>query len=232
MFGAETLSLREFIMGEALPLATLQQAILEFLRSRDDAVVFGAQAVNAYVSEPRSTQDIDLLSSRAEPFAEELRAYLAERSHIAVRVRRLGAGPDYRPLRLPSRAVPRPWHEETPETLPSPILRHMSRPLYTAPCLAARRFCRQPPRAGGAAGAASGQRPPAEAGGRGDGVKRAFILPIRMSKSKQMGLVCENIHKNKYFIEITWCRVCTCTISSHEKFLILVSSIFHVGHVH
>ncbi len=49
MFSAGTLSLREFIMGEALPLATLQQAILEFLRGRDDAVVFGAQAVNAYV---------------------------------------------------------------------------------------------------------------------------------------------------------------------------------------
>ena len=66
------------------------------VRGRDDAVIFGAQAVNAYVSEPRSTQDIDILSSRAEPFAEELRAYLAERFHIAVRVRHLGTGPDYR----------------------------------------------------------------------------------------------------------------------------------------
>ncbi len=41
-----------------------------------------------------------LLSSRAEPFAEELRAYLAERFHIAVRVRRLRAGPDYRVYQL------------------------------------------------------------------------------------------------------------------------------------
>lgn len=87
-------------MGEALPLATLQQTILEFLRGRDDAVIFGAQAVNAYVSEPRSTQDIDILSSRAEPFAQELRAHLAERFHIAVRVRRLGTGPDYRVYQL------------------------------------------------------------------------------------------------------------------------------------
>ena len=87
-------------MGEALPLATIQQAILEFLRGRDDAVIFGAQAVNAYVSEPRSTQDIDILSSRAEPFAQELRAHLAERFHIAVRVRRLGTGPDYRVYQL------------------------------------------------------------------------------------------------------------------------------------
>jgi len=96
MFSAGTLSLREFIIGEVLPLATLQRAILEFLRGRDDAVVFGAQAINAYVSEPRSTQGIDLLSSRAEPLAEELRAYLAERFHIAVRVRRLDTSLDYR----------------------------------------------------------------------------------------------------------------------------------------
>jgi hypothetical protein len=100
MFSAGTLSLREFIMGEALPLATLQQAILEFLRGRDDAVVFGAQAVNAYVAEPRSTQDIDILSSHAERFAQELRDHLAKRFHIAVRVRRLGTGPDYRVYQL------------------------------------------------------------------------------------------------------------------------------------
>ena len=63
-------------MHESLPLATIQQAVLEFLQGRDDAVVFGAQAVNAYVNEPRMTQDIDLLSSRAEQFAQELRDYL------------------------------------------------------------------------------------------------------------------------------------------------------------
>ena len=59
MFGADVLTFREFMMGESLPLATVQQAVLEFLQGRDDVVVFGAQAVNAYVSEPRMTQDFD-----------------------------------------------------------------------------------------------------------------------------------------------------------------------------
>lgn len=83
-------------MGESLPLATLQQAVLEFLRGRDDAVVFGAQAVNAYVDEPRMTQDLDLLSPRAEALAQELRTYLHQRFHIAVRVRQVSQGRGYR----------------------------------------------------------------------------------------------------------------------------------------
>lgn len=83
-------------MREQLPLATIHDAVLEFLRGRDDAVVFGAQAVNAYVSEPRMSQDIDLVSTRATELAEELREYLSERFHIAVRVRVIGAGKGYR----------------------------------------------------------------------------------------------------------------------------------------
>jgi hypothetical protein len=69
MFDAGALTFQEVMMGESLPLATLQQAVLEFLRGRDDAVVFGAQAVNAYVDEPRMTQDLNLLSPRAEALA-------------------------------------------------------------------------------------------------------------------------------------------------------------------
>ena len=83
-------------MREQLPLATIHDAVLEFLRGRDDVVVFGAQAVNAYVSEPRMSQDIDLISTRATELAEELREYLSERFHIAVRVRVIGAGKGYR----------------------------------------------------------------------------------------------------------------------------------------
>ena len=92
MFGADVLTFREFMMGEPLPLATVQQAVLEFLRGRDDVVVFGAQAVNAYVHEPRMTQDLDLLSTHAEEVAQALCAYLRQRFHIAVRIRRVGAG--------------------------------------------------------------------------------------------------------------------------------------------
>jgi len=86
MFSADVLTFREFMMGEPLPLATLQQAVLEFLRGRDDVVVFGAQAVNAYVNEPRMTQDLDLLSTHADGVAQELCVALRQRFHIAVRV--------------------------------------------------------------------------------------------------------------------------------------------------
>ena len=92
MFGADVLTFREFMMHEPLPLSTLQQAVLEFLQGRDDVVVFGAQAVNAYVDEPRMTQDLDLLSTHADVVAQELCHYLRQRFHIAVRVRRVSAG--------------------------------------------------------------------------------------------------------------------------------------------
>ena len=96
MLGADVLAFREFMVHEPLPLATLHQAALEFLQGRDDVVVFGAQAVNAYVSEPRMTQDIDLLSTRAEEVAEELCDYLRQRFHIAVRIRRVADGRGFR----------------------------------------------------------------------------------------------------------------------------------------
>ena len=83
-------------MREPLPLSTIHEAVLEFLRGRDDVVVFGATAVNAYVSEPRMTQDIDLMSTRAPELAEELRAYLGKRFPIAVRVREVRGGIGYR----------------------------------------------------------------------------------------------------------------------------------------
>lgn len=36
----------EFVMREPLPLSVIQEAVFEFLEHRDDAVVYGAQAVN------------------------------------------------------------------------------------------------------------------------------------------------------------------------------------------
>jgi len=96
MFDANVLTFREFMRQESLPLATIQSAVLEFLGDRDDVVLFGAQAVNAYVGEPRMTQDIDLLSPRALEFAQELRGHLSERFHIAVRVREVGEGRGFR----------------------------------------------------------------------------------------------------------------------------------------
>ncbi len=83
-------------MNEALPLSTIHNAVLEFLRDRNDVVLFGAQAVNAYVDEPRMTQDIDLMSPRAEALAEEIRQHLSQKFHIAMRVREVGEGRGYR----------------------------------------------------------------------------------------------------------------------------------------
>jgi hypothetical protein len=92
MFNAGSLTLWEISMGETLPLATIQEAIIEFLGGRDDVVIFGAQAVNVYTQEPRMSQDVDLLAVHALEFAEELRAYLSEKFHIAVRIREVAQG--------------------------------------------------------------------------------------------------------------------------------------------
>jgi hypothetical protein len=96
MFGDGSLTFREFIMREPHPLAVIQDAVLEFLRGRDDAVLYGAQAVNAYVDEPRMTQDVDIASTRAVELADELRKYLNQKFHIAVRVREVREGLTYR----------------------------------------------------------------------------------------------------------------------------------------
>ncbi len=131
MFDAGALTFREFMMREPLPLATIHHAVLEFLRDRDDAVVFGAQAVNAYVNEPRMTQDIDLLSSRAKEFVQELRDYLSQRFHIAVRVRQVGAGRGYRVFQVRKSGNRHLVDVRLVETLP--LARRIARVLVIAP---------------------------------------------------------------------------------------------------
>lgn len=90
MLNAGVLTFQEYAMREPLPLATIHEALLDFLSGRKDAVLFGAIAVNAYVSEPRMTQDIDLLSTNAKNLAEELKSFLSEKFYIAVRIREIG----------------------------------------------------------------------------------------------------------------------------------------------
>lgn len=102
MLNADVLTFQEFVMHEALPLSKIHEAVLEFLQGREDVVLFGAQAVNAYVSEPRMTQDVDLLSTRAKDLAEELRFYLGEKFHIAVRIREVVEGKGFRVYQLRS----------------------------------------------------------------------------------------------------------------------------------
>jgi hypothetical protein len=96
MLNAGTLTFEEFAMREQLPLATIHNAVLEFLRGRDDAVLVGAQAVNAYVCELRMSEEIELVSTRTIELAEELREHLSERLHLAIRVREIGDGKGYR----------------------------------------------------------------------------------------------------------------------------------------
>lgn len=95
MFGDGALTFQEFVRREPLPLAAIHEAVLEFLRGREDAALFGAHAVNAYVHEPRMTQDVDVLSTRAREFSQELRDHLADRFEAAIRLRRLGESRGY-----------------------------------------------------------------------------------------------------------------------------------------
>ena len=86
------LTLREHMSHEELPLATLFREVFEFIRSREDAVLFGAHAVNVYCTPERMTQDVDVLSTHGAAFAEDLRAHLGAKFHVAVRVREVRAG--------------------------------------------------------------------------------------------------------------------------------------------
>lgn len=74
--------------------------MLGFLCNRDDAALFGAQAVNAYVDEPRMAQVVDMLSPRAAELAEELRSHLAATFHFAVRIRQVAEGKGFRIYQL------------------------------------------------------------------------------------------------------------------------------------
>jgi len=95
-FDERSLTFREFAMAESVPLAAIQETVLQFLCDRDAAALFGAQAVNAYVDEPRMSQDVDILALDASPLAEELCSVLNKKFNIAVRVRRVANGLGYR----------------------------------------------------------------------------------------------------------------------------------------
>ena len=93
---AGALLFQEFVVGETLPLAKIQGAVLDFLKNRGDVVILGAQAVNAYVEEPRMTQDVDLLATHARELAVEIRDRLGALFGIAVRLRELKKDQAYR----------------------------------------------------------------------------------------------------------------------------------------
>jgi hypothetical protein len=94
------LTFREFMIDEPLPLAVVFREVLLFVGARKDAVLFGAQAVNAYCETERMTQDIDLLSTSASALADAMRAHLAEKFQIAARVREVAGEKGFRVYQL------------------------------------------------------------------------------------------------------------------------------------
>lgn len=96
MLNAGVLSFREWAMKETLPLAMVHDAVLQFLRGRDDAAIFGAHAVNAYADEPRMTPDVDVMSLHAHELAESLGTFLRAKFHIAACVREVAGGKGWR----------------------------------------------------------------------------------------------------------------------------------------
>lgn len=92
----------EYHMREASPLFRIQEAIFEFCRDQPDVAIFGAQAVNFYVKQPRMSQDVDLLCTRPGVVAADLARSLGELFHIATRVRELASGKAYRVFQIRS----------------------------------------------------------------------------------------------------------------------------------
>ena len=90
------LSFREAMSDERPAKTDIQRAVLRFLRGRDDAVLFGAHAVNAYVEPERATADVDILSTRGKDFADDVRSFLNEEFGIAVRTRSVRGGGGFR----------------------------------------------------------------------------------------------------------------------------------------
>jgi hypothetical protein len=90
------LTFREYARKDPLPKGIIQQAVIDFLENREDAMICGAMAVNAYVDERRMTEDVDIMSQRPPELAEQLRLHLDERFYIDVRVRSIREGIGYR----------------------------------------------------------------------------------------------------------------------------------------
>lgn len=96
LLGDAPLTLSEFMSDEELPLASVFREVMAFLQGRKDVVLFGAHAVNAWCEPPRMTQDVDILALDGRGVAEALRERLAQRFHIAARVREVVAGTGFR----------------------------------------------------------------------------------------------------------------------------------------
>jgi hypothetical protein len=91
---------KESMTQEKPTLADVFDAVLVFLAGRQDVVVFGSFAVNAYAEPPRMTADIDMMSTNADRLLIELCEMLRDRFHVAVRVRSVAQGRGFRIYQL------------------------------------------------------------------------------------------------------------------------------------
>ena len=89
-------------MSNEVTLGEIHRVVLNFLKGRVDSMVFGAQAVNLYVDEPRMTQDVDVMSIHGSEVAELIRAEVHQRLNIAVRVRSVANEREFRVYQLRS----------------------------------------------------------------------------------------------------------------------------------
>jgi hypothetical protein len=94
------LTATEYLMREPLPLYRIHEAIFDFCRGRSELTIFGAQAVNIYVAEPRMTQDVDIFTPTPRETAEALATALNQAFHVAVRIREIADGKAYRVYQL------------------------------------------------------------------------------------------------------------------------------------
>jgi hypothetical protein len=94
------LTATEYLMREPLPLHRVHEAIFDFCRGKANLTIFGAQAVNVYVAEPRMTQDVDIFSPTPRETAEALATALNQAFHVAVRVREIAGGKAHRVYQL------------------------------------------------------------------------------------------------------------------------------------
>jgi len=89
-------ALHEYLESLGLSRADLFRAVAELLRTRSDAVIVGAHAVNAYVSRARTSDDVDVLSTDGEGLAQELATQLCARFHTGFVVRSDAGGVRHR----------------------------------------------------------------------------------------------------------------------------------------
>lgn len=83
---------QEYLMHERVSLGQIFQMVFDLLRNRPNTVVYGSQALNAYVKPPRMTEDIDIFTDDARVLAEEICRAIHGTFHVAVRIRRAKNG--------------------------------------------------------------------------------------------------------------------------------------------